>query len=41
MQQKPKPPSVKNFLMTFLRIIVLCALAWAIVYGAKALMGAL
>jgi len=34
-----KPPSVKGFLTMFVRILVLCALAWVIVYGAKSLLG--
>ena len=41
MQQKPEPPSVKKFLITFVRILVIFALAWSIVYGVKFLMGAL
>ena len=36
MDQKP---SFKKFIIMFIRILVLCALAWAIVYGAKTLLG--
>ena len=38
MDQKP---SLKKFIIMFIRILVLCALAWAIVYGAKSLLGML
>lgn len=36
---EPKKPTPKSFLTMFVRILFLCALAWAIVYGAKYLMG--
>ncbi len=38
MDQKPSP---KRFLIMFLRIIVLCLIAYVIVYGAKFLLGML
>ena len=39
--QQPKKPTPKSFLTMFVRILVLCALAWAIVYGVKYLFGML
>ena len=39
--QQQKKPTPKSFLTMFVRILVLCALAWAIVYGAKYLFGML
>ena len=36
MNQKP---DLKRFIMMFIRIVVLCALAWVIVYGVKTLFG--
>ncbi len=36
MDQKP---SFKKFIIMFIRILVLCALAYGIVYGAKFLLG--
>ena len=36
--QKPTP---KKFIMMFIRILILCALAYGIVYGAKFLLGML
>jgi len=38
MDQKP---SLKKFILMFIRILVLCGLAWLIVYGAKSLLGML
>lgn len=37
---RPQKPTVKSFLIKFLRILVLCALAYGIVYGVRFLMGA-
>lgn len=36
---QPQKPTPKNFLITFIRILVICALAYAIATGAKYLFG--
>lgn len=36
---QPQKPTPKNFLITFIRILVICAIAYIIANGAKYLLG--
>ena len=38
---QPQKPTPKNFLITFIRIIVVCAIAYVIANGVKYLIGAI